>query len=363
MAPRDLYAILGVKKNASPQEIKKAYRKIARKTHPDVKPGDEAAERRFKEATAAFEVLSDEKKKKLYDEFGEDALRTGFDPKQARAYKQWRTQGGPKGFEGFGGFDLGDLGARGAEGFDIGEILGDLFGGAGGRRHTRGRDPFGGFGAAERVRRRGGDTEARMTISLREAVLGGSREITVDKPRTCSACNGTGMLGQAPCASCRGTGSLTEKARLKVRIPPGSGDGRKIRLTGQGRPGTGGGPPGDLYVTINVAPHPHIRREDHDLYMELPITVSEAMYGATVEVPTFQGTVKVKIPPGSQSGRKLRLKDRGVPRRKGEPGNLYLSLEVRLPVEARDAQEVRDAVKDLEERYSGDLRSELLRRL
>jgi molecular chaperone DnaJ len=367
MSPKDLYAVLGVKRNAEPQEIKKAYRKIARETHPDVKPGDAVAEQRFKEATAAFEVLSDPEKRKLYDEFGEDALRLGFDPEKARAYRSWQARpgagrGGFEGFEGFEGFQggAGGFGFRpGSEGagfgFDLGEILGDLFGGGRRGRESR-RSPFRGA----TPKRKGGDAEASMTVPLREAVLGAEREIAVDKPRACNACDGTGRVDGAPCGGCGGTGMRPGRARLKVKIPPGIGDGQKIRLAGQGLPGAGGGPPGDLYVKVAVHPHRFVRREGHDLFMELPITLGEATFGATVEAPTFQGTVKVKVPPGSQSGRKLRLKGRGVPRRKDGAGDLYLVLAVRVPTVPEDDAEARQAVETLEGRYDGDPRASLL---
>ncbi len=359
MSPKDLYAVLGVKKNASPQEIKKAYRKIARSTHPDVKPGDAEAEKRFKEATSAFEVLSDEKKRKMYDEFGEDALRMGFDPEQARAYKKWQTRPGGRaaGFEGFdpsgmGGFDFG--GGQATGGFDLGDILGDLFGQ---RKKESGRaSPFSGF-RPKPARRRGGDTGASIRISLREAVLGASRQISIDKPRTCGSCKGTGGEGTAACESCGGSGLRTGQSRLKVKIPAGVLDGQRIRLAGQGLPGAGGGPPGDLLVKVQVQPHPLIRREGQDLFLELPVTVGEALYGATVEVPTFQGSVKVKVPPGSQSGRKLRLKGRGVPRGEGT-GDLYLTLAVRLPAEAPD-DELKEAIDTLESKYKASPRAGL----
>lgn len=361
MASKDLYAVLGVKKTATPQEIKKAYRKIARESHPDVKPGDAEAEKRFKEATAAFEVLSDEKKRKLYDEFGEDALRTGFDPEQARAYRSWQTGPGRRGagFEGFetgpGGFGFG--GGEAAGGFDLGDILGDILG-QGKKRPGRRGGPFSGF-TAEAPKRRGGDAETSMRITLREAALGGSRQISVEKPRTCGACSGTGRSRTGGCAACQGTGMRTGAARLKVKIPPGVSEGQRIRLAGQGLPGEGGARPGDLLVKVHIEPHPHLRVEGHDLFLDLPVTVSEALYGAHIDVPTFQGTLKVKVPPGSQSGRKLRLKGRGMPRSGKKTGDLYLILSVRLPAEAADDESVKKAVEALESSYRSNPRDAL----
>ena len=361
MAPKDLYAILGVKKDASSQEIKKAYRKIARETHPDVKPGDAAAEKRFKEATAAFEVLSNEEKRKLYDEFGEDALRMGFDPEQARAYKRWgaRPGAGGSGFEGFDPADLGGFGFGGKEtagGFDLGEILGDLFGQ--GKRRPGRKSPFGGF-ASEPPRRRGGDADAKMRITLREAVLGGTRQISLEKPRKCGTCNGTGRREEKACSACGGTGSRVGQSRLNVKIPPGVKNGQRIRLAGQGLPGVGGAPPGDLYVKVEIEPHPLVRAEGEDLYLDLPVTVAEALYGAMVEVPTFQGSLKVKVPAGSQSGRKLRLKGRGIPKAGGGSGDLYLVLSIRLPTEIEEDEDLRRATDTLETRYKASPRAAL----
>jgi len=324
MATQDLYQILGVGRGASQAEIKKSYRKLAHQYHPDVNPGDARAEERFKQISAAFDVLSDPQKRALYDEFGEDAIKIGFDPEKARAYRQWRDQaqrsGGP-----FAGFDFGDAPGGPGGGFDFGDMFADFFGGRRGRGGGRG---FGGFG------QRGGDVESEMALDLRDAVLGGEHELTLNKA------GGT--------------------SRLKVRIPVGVEDGQKIRLAGQGLPGSGGAPSGDLYLRVRVRPHPVLRREGRDLPLELPITVAEAMLGARIEVPTFTGQVKLTLPPGSQGGQSLRLRGKGVPAHGGEAaGDLYVHLSVQVPTLDGRRDEAERAAAALEGLYVGDVRAGL----
>jgi curved DNA-binding protein len=315
VAERDLYEILGVARTAKPDEIKTAYRRLAKKYHPDVNPGNKAAEEKFKEATAAFEVLSDEKKRRLYDEFGPDALRTGFDEKRADEYRRWKTQGAPPGgmpfdFGDFATVDVGDYGS-----FDFSTIFGDLFGGGGAR--VRGhRGP---------VSRAGRDAEAEVEVDLRDAVLGAERDLRL--------------------------GDRT----LRVRIPAGVTDGSAIRLAGQGAPGQHGGAAGDLYLRVKLRPHPSVRREGKDLYVDLPVTVPEAALGAEVTMPTFEGPVRLTIPPGSQSGRQLRLRRRGLPDlRGGERGDLHAVLKIVLP---EPGEALRRAVEPLAELYDGDPRA------
>lgn len=324
----DYYQILGVSRTDSADDIKKAFRKLARKYHPDVNPGSKSAEESFKKVNAAFEVLGDEKKRKLYDEFGEDAAKLGFDEKKAeqfRAYRSAQSAGGGFSGGGYGAeFDLGDIfgdifaraNAAGGPGFDIGEILG---------RETRAR---------RASPQPGEDLTTRVRVTLNEAVTGAERVLTLRRP------------GSA------------EETRLTVKIPAGVQTGSKVRLTGQGGPGLRGGPPGDLYIETEVAEHPLVRREGDDLHIDLPVTVPEAMLGAEVSVPTFQGDVTVKIPPGSQSGRRMRLKGRGVPALKGgTAGDLYLHLQVKVPEDA-DA-EARAAAEALARAYRGNVRQEL----
>jgi DnaJ-class molecular chaperone len=309
---QDYYQRLGVTRQATAEEIKRAYRRLARQYHPDHNPGDKAAEEKFKQVNEAFEVLSDSSKRKLYDEFGPDAAKLGWDEKKAeqfRAYKNGAFRGAPGGF---GGFTV-DFGGDGGT-VDFESLLGEMFGmGRSGRR------------AGPRA---GGDLISEMEVTLQEAVLGGTRTLHV---------NGR---------------------RLEVKIPPGVETGSRIRLAGQGEPGERGGPPGDLYVDITVQPHPRVRREGNDLYMDLPVTVKEALLGAEIRVPIFGGSGAVTVPPGTQSGTRLRLKGKGVPSLKGgPPGDFYLVLQVKLPEKVDEA--ARRAAEALERCYASDVRAGL----
>jgi molecular chaperone DnaJ len=389
-AERDLYEILGIPRTASAEDVKKAFRRLAKKFHPDVNPGNKEAEERFKEINAAYEVLSDPKKRSLYDELGADALRIGFDPEKARAYRQWKsaqTTGGGGGGGSFPGFEYG-------EEFDLGDIFDNLFGGFG--RAKRGARAAAAAPAAV-APQAGEDLGLEIEVTLREAVKGGERTISFNRPGrcdrcagtgvlpgggrgrtcptcggsgqshmargpfsfsgTCPTCNGTGKIANA-CPKCGGKGTLDEQARITVKIPAGVADGSKIRLAGQGAAGSRGGPPGDLYLTPHQVPHSYVRREGQDLHMALPVTVGEAMRGAEVRCPTFDGEVKLKIPAGSQSGRKLRLRGLGVPSLRGGPrGDLYVELQIVLPESASDA--TRRAVDELERAYKRDVRGEV----
>jgi curved DNA-binding protein len=312
---RDLYEILGVPRTASAGDVKKAYRRLAKQYHPDVNPENKAAEEKFKEVTAAFEVLSDEKRRKLYDEFGPDALRTGFDEKQAEEYRRWRRQGTPPGgmpfdFGDFRTVNVGDMGS-----FDFGTIFGDLFGGAAGR--GRPRRPA---GPAP-----GPDAEAEITIPLRDAVLGAERDVRIDG-RT-----------------------------LRVKIPPGVTDGAQIRLAGQGGAGAHGGPKGNLFLRIRLQQHAHVRVDGKDLELDLPVTVPEAALGAEVELPTFEGPVRLRVPAGAASGTKLRLRGKGLPDvRGGARGDLYAVVRIVLPA---GGEALEEAVRPLEKLYKGDPRA------
>ncbi|MBI3182009.1 MAG: DnaJ domain-containing protein [Myxococcales bacterium] len=378
----DYYQILGVPRTTSLEGLKKAYRRLARKYHPDVNPGNRAAEEQFKKISSAFEVLSNSKKRALYDELGPAAEKIGFDEKKAAAYRAYRAaqagRGAPFGGPGF------DAEAFGRE-FDLGDLFGDLFG--------RG---FGVEGPAARARgpARGEDLHTKIGVSLAEAVAGTERVLAVRRAgrcpdcegrgqagptstcRTCRGtgrarravgglqmsgacpnCNGTGRSGE-PCGTCAASGLLEELKRLTVKIPPGVRSGSRVRLAGQGAQGPAGGPPGDLFVQTEVSEHPLVRREGDDLHMDLPITVPEAILGAEVRVPTFGGDVTVKVPPISQSGTKMRLKGRGVPDlRSGKRGDLYLVLKVMVP-DSGDG-EVRTAAERLKGGYRSDVRAEL----
>jgi DnaJ-class molecular chaperone len=311
----DYYTRLGVSRQATADEIKKAYRKLAKKFHPDLNPGNKQAEEKFKTATAAFEILSDPKKRKLYDEFGEDAEKLGFDDKKAEAFRAYRNQGGgQRGGVGSGQpFDF-NFDMAGAEGFDLNDILGQMFGQSRGGRGGRNRATA------------GDDLQTSMAVTLQEAVLGAERSLSV---------NGK---------------------RLTVKVPAGVDSGSRIRLKGEGGPGGNGGPPGDLYVEIAVGAHPLVRREGNDLFLDLPITVREAMLGGEVQVPTFTGNGAVTLKPGIQSGTKIRLRGRGVPALQGGvAGDLYLVVQVRVPA-AGDA-EAEKAAAALDKAYGADIRA------
>jgi curved DNA-binding protein len=319
---RDLYDILGVSRSASHEEIKKAYRRLAKQYHPDVNPGNTQAEERFKEASAAFEVLSDEKRRKLYDEFGSDALRSGFDAARAEEVRRWRRQGAPPGSQ---PFDFGDFAsAGGGEAFDFGSIFESIFGQGAARP---GRAPPGhGHGHGRRAGAIDGeDLEAELELELRDAVLGAERDVRV--------------------------GDRT----LRVSIKPGMGDGSRIRLAGQGGRAHRGGAPGDVILRVRLKPHPLVRVDGRDLTLDLPVTVPEAAAGADVELPTFEGKVRLHVPAGTQGGARLRLRGRGLPDPRGGPrGDLYVVVQLVLP---EPGARLAEAVKPLEPLYKGDPRA------
>ena len=300
----DFYAELGLKKGATPDEIKKAYRKLASQLHPDKNPDDARAEERFKRVNRAHQVLSDAKQRALYDEFGEDGLREGFDAEAMRAYRRAGAGGGRRVQfrQGPGGFEVGDLG-------DFGDLFGDLFGGR--------RSP-----------KRGSDVASEVQVDFAAALRGATLRLQVHE-------NGE---------------------EISVRVPPGAGDGDKVRVRGQGAPGARGGPTGDLVLVIRVRPHPYFTREGLDLYLDLPITVGEAYHGGKASVPTIDGSVNLTIPPHAQSGQVVRLRGKGV-RRKAETGDLYVRFLVRLP--DSDQKAVTEAVATLEAAMRSDLRADI----
>jgi curved DNA-binding protein len=310
MAEKDLYEILGVGKTASTDEIRKAYRKLARKHHPDVNPNDAKAADRFKDISFAHEVLSDEKKRKLFDEFGRTGLEAGFDPEQARAYKRWSENSQRSPFHQSFSSEI-----------DLEDLLGGLYGSEGGF----GGGGFSGFGRqAPRGPRRGPDAEGEVTIDFLDAVRGGKVPLRFDNKS------------------------------VEVTIPPGANDGTRIRLAGQGGEGREGGPAGDLYLTLRVRSHPFFRREGDDLHVEVPVTVPELILGGSIQVPTPDGQAAVKVPPRSSNGRKLRLRGKGARRREGGHGDLYVTLSAVLPEENdANADRLEEVARSMEPLYSG----------
>jgi molecular chaperone DnaJ len=353
MAKRDFYEILGVPKNASDDEIKKAYRKLAMKYHPDRNQGDAAkdAEARFKEAKEAYEMLSDGQKRAAYDQYG----HAGVDP---------NMRGGGAGAEGFGGF---------AEAF--GDIFGDVFGGGRGR------------GQGGRQVYRGNDLSYAMEITLEEAALGKEAQIRIPswddcatchgsgakpgtKPITCTTCHGagavqmrqgffsvqqtcpqcrgTGKIIPEPCTTCHGQGKLKSNKTLEVKIPAGIDDGMRIRSAGNGEPGTNGGPPGDLYIEIRLKKHDVFERDGDDLHCAVPISFTTAALGGEVNVPTLAGGAAIDIPEGTQAGKQFRLRGKGIKGvRSSYPGDLYCHITVETPVKLTEHQ--RKLLKELDE--------------
>jgi molecular chaperone DnaJ len=368
----DFYKTLGVTKGASHDEIRKAYRKLARKWHPDINPGNKEAEQTFKEISRAYECLGNEEKRKLYDEFGEEALQAGFDAEKAREYRKWSSfqERGRGGGEPFGRYERYE------------DIFGDLFGFG---------QQEGGFRAS--TVSRGRDIEHEMTIDFISSLKGIQTELSMQKPTTCHKCHGSGTdpsstlatcsvcggsgrvdVAKGPmhftkpcpqckghgktgktCAECGGAGRVIGTEKIRVVIPPGVKTGSKVRVAGKGEPGLNGGQPGDLYLIINVKPHSLLKREGDNLYMEIPVTVGEAMAGGTITVPTIGGPVKVKVPPGSQSGQTLKLKGKGAinPKTK-RTGDLMLKLVVKVP--QTDDREIIEAARKMDDFYRGDLR-------
>jgi molecular chaperone DnaJ len=358
---KDYYQVLGVAKNATQAEIKKAYRKLAQKHHPDANPGNKEAEDRFKEISAAYDVVGDEDKRKQYDQV-RDMAASGFG---AGGFPGGAPGGGRVRFEDMGFSDMGDLG----------DLLGGLFGG--GRRG--------------RVRSRGvvhgADLETDVTVTFEDAMEGTTVPVRIQGPAACSRCHGSGAAPgtspvtcpqcggvgeisvnqglfqmEQPCPRCRGTGRAVEQAcptcrgsgserrtrSFQVRVPPGVKDAGRIRLAGRGEPGPAGAPAGDLYVRVHVRPHRFFKRKGSDLMVEVPVTFPEAALGAEIQVPTLNGPVKMKVPSGTPSGKTFRLKGKGVPR-KGGAGDLLVTVRVDVPSKlSRPEKELLQRLQDAE---------------
>jgi curved DNA-binding protein len=311
---RDYYEVLGVARDAKPDEIKKAYRKLARKHHPDVNPDNRESEEAFKKLNEAYEVLSDPEKRAKYDELGPN-WKAGADFTPPPGWQQnprveYRDFGDIFGGAGRGGF-------AGQSG-DFSDFFESLFGNA---------RPRGGVYAM-----RGSDVEAEIVLTLEEANAGGMRSLTIQTTEPCPTCGGTGLVDNAICGTCRGARVVAHPRTIQARFPVGLRDGSVIRLEGQGEPGTGGAAPGDLYIRTRLAPHRLFTViGDDDLQIDLPVAPWEAALGATVAVPTLDGTVEVRIPPGTQGGKRLRIKGKGLAGRQGTLGDLFAKLKIVIP--------------------------------
>ncbi len=328
---KDYYEVLGVSRSASENEIKTAYRKLARKFHPDLNPGDKAAEDRFKELQEAYDVLADAENRKLYDQYGENwrAVKQGGGVPPP-GWEGYQTRQGPQaGGVNFSDFDFGSFGGEG--GF---EIFGEMFGRAG-----RGR---------ARRSNRGQDVEAELELSLEEAHRGVRRTLQMQVADNCPTCKGTGVLeGNKTCPTCGGSGRILKPKTIEVNIPAGVRDGSTVRLAGQGGAGMDGAQPGDLYLHIRLRPHHLFTVQGDDIEIERPIAPWEAALGARIDVPTIDGQVEMTVHPGAQSGQRLRLRGQGLNKRKGGRGDEYVRLKIVVPKqisaeERRLYEELRD---------------------
>ncbi len=336
---RDLYQILGVTREATPDEIKKAYRKLAMKLHPDRTNNDPKKSDKFKEISAAFDVLGDPEKRKLYDEFGEMATRQGFDPEQARQYTQAREASG-------GGFRW-----NGTQGSDVHStddflkfIFGDMFGGGSG--FGAAGAGFGAAGAGFGAAGAGRDLAQTLQLDFLQAIRGDQMEIRLRYQDRCPACGGRGQRrGSGACTTCGGQGTQIVDRTLKIRIPPGAEDGRKLRIRHQGSAAGPGGTPGDLVLTIQVQPHPYYTRKERDVHLTLPITVEKALAGAKLKLETPLGkTIRLTVPAGSQQGTQLRVLGHGVQGNGKDPaGDFIITLKIQLP--SRITPELREAAR------------------
>jgi DnaJ-class molecular chaperone len=311
MVGKDYYNILGVSRNATDKEIKQAYRKLARKYHPDVNPGDKSAEARFKEINQAYEVLSDPEKRKKYDQFGENWQ---YADQFARGAKGFRWDSGRGRTSPI--FDFGDFAS---EPGDLGGIFDSLFHDFGTRRR--------GFRATNRPKR-GEDINYPVEVTLEEAYHGTTRLIQVQTEERCQLCSGGGIIGIRPCSACGGSGRVTRPRRLEIKIPPGVKDGSKIHVAAEGDTGY----KGDLYLVVSVKAHKIFERKDDDLHLEVPVPLTTAILGGEVEVSTLKGKLALNIPPETQNGRVLRLSEQGMPHLgNSTKGDLLAKIKVILP--------------------------------
>ena len=374
MAKQDYYEVLGIKRDAKPEEIKKAYRRLARKYHPDVNPGDKASEDRFKLTTEAHDVLSDPKKRKVYDQFGEysDNLANAA----ARGARPTTSSRTAPGFD-FSGFDwsTGPAAGSSGSGSSFRDIFADLFSSGSAKEPEPPRAQP----------KKGADIEMPLALSFEEAINGLTTNLTVNRSEQCSRCNGAGDIGgpvmvcatckgsgqvqraggrlrfaqecpdcggtgrrRSPCSLCKGKGTVPKTETVKVRIPAGVETGSRVRIPGKGEGGRLGAPPGDLHIITNVGTHKYFTRKGDNIYVTVPITVPEAALGAKIEVPTVEGKAQLRIPPGTQSGQKFRLRQRGAPslRKPGARGDQFVEVQVTLP------KMISEETKELLRQYS-----------
>ncbi len=359
MAKEDFYKILGVKRDAKPEEIKKAYRRLARKYHPDVNPGDKGAEDRFKQMSEAFDILSDPKKRKVYDHFGEYSDNLANAAAAGATQGSTYTRGAPFDFSGFDWGAASSSAGSGGGSSSFRDIFADLFSGGKAEREPPRPQP-----------QKGADIEMPLSLSFEEAITGLTTSITVNRSDQCSRCHGAGDTGgsvitcptckgsgqiqkaggrlrftqectdcggtgrrRPPCSLCKGKGTLSKTEKVKVRIPAGVDTGSRVRIPGKGEGGRLGAPPGDLFIITNVGRHQYFTRKGDNIYVTVPITVPEAALGAKIEVPTVTGKAQLRIAPGTQSGQKFRLRQRGAPslRDPNTHGDQFVEVQVVLP--------------------------------
>ena len=372
----DYYELLGVPRKASAKDIRNAFRKLARKYHPDLNPGDKASEEKFKQLQEAYDVLSDSKKRQMYDQYGfySDNMPPG-------GYGAGPEGAGSDVNFNFDGFDFGGGSGGGVGGGSFRDLFSSFFGGRGGS-------------AAQEEAEAGADLEYRIEIDFWDAVRGAVKKIQITRLDTCQTCHGTGAIGspqvcptcqgsgtiqqaagkmrfnvpctrcggtgklRTPCKTCGGEGRVRHNETIDVRIPAGVANGGRVRVPGKGNAGTMDAPAGDLYLAVEVKPHAFFERRGNDLYTKIPVTVSEATLGAKIEVPTIDGRSLVRIPPGTNSGKTLRLKEKGVPSaRNGERGDQYVEIQVVVPPPTDER--VRNLMKELESVAPADPRKDL----
>jgi len=308
MAGKDYYSTLGVNRDASEREIKQAYRRLARKYHPDVNPGDRSAEARFKQINEAYEVLSDKEKRQKYDQFGDQFAQAGY---QQTPFWNFSQAGGAQRFH--------------FEEAGLGSLFDDLFRGGTGSRRVRPR--------------RGQDVDYPVEVTLEEAYHGTKRTIALRSEQPCSSCQGTGWIQNMPCSVCRGSGVVSAVKRLEVKIPPGVKKGSRVRIAGKGKQGYAGGASGDLYLVVSVNPHRRFERRGDDLYEEVTVPLTVAVLGGEVQVPTLKGKLALRIPPETQNGRAFRLAGQGMPHvGDSAHGDLLAKVSIILPTKLSEEE-------------------------